>query len=86
MRITKTQAYQGHPVPGHVYYPSDDLPLDHGILEEPGVSENEDESGEWSNHVESVSEPDYEPAKKYRCKHCRAIVNEFELDDHECGE
>jgi hypothetical protein len=36
MRITKRQAYQGHPVPKHVYHVNpDDTPFDYEILYEP---------------------------------------------------
>jgi hypothetical protein len=36
MRITNHQAFQGHPVPTHVYYAAPgEIPLDYEILEEP---------------------------------------------------
>lgn len=36
MRITNHQAYQGHPVPKHVYYTEPgEIPLDYTVLEEP---------------------------------------------------
>jgi len=83
MRISKHQAYQGHPVPKHVYYAGEDLPLDYPVLEEPGVAEDEGE-GTWSNHVEEVSEPEYEPERKYRCKKCAGVLYESQLITHDC--
>ncbi|CAB4129785.1 hypothetical protein UFOVP115_120 [uncultured Caudovirales phage] len=86
MRISKHQAFQGHPTPKHVYYTGEDLPLDYSILEEPGVAEEESSEGEWSNHVEAVSEPDYEPEKRYRCKNCSQVLLEHQLITHDCDE
>ena len=36
MKITNHQAFQGHPVPKHVYYTdSGEIPLEYEVLEEP---------------------------------------------------
>lgn len=44
MRITNHQAFQGHPVPKHVYYVNpDDTPFDYGVLDEPEMVYEDDE-------------------------------------------
>jgi len=54
MRITNRQAYQGHPVPKHVYYADgEDIPLDYEVLKEPEmVLEEEDYDLEYDEDEE----------------------------------
>ena len=43
MKITNHQAFQGHPVPKHVYYAdSNEIPLEYEVLEEPVMAYDED--------------------------------------------
>jgi len=69
MKIIKTQAYQAHPVPSHVYYPPED-PLEPDITAQPEQAMDDEE-------------PDYEE-RIFRCKHCLDLVLEFDIEDHEC--
>jgi len=47
MRITNHQAYQGHPVPKHVYYVDpDETPFDYEVLDEPEMVYEDDEEEE----------------------------------------
>jgi hypothetical protein len=70
MRISKKQAYQAHPVPSHVYYAPED-PFEPDITQQPQSHIDEDEE-------------EYE--RIFRCKKCKEIIFESEIEEHECEE
>lgn len=34
----------------------------------------------------ATAQNNFRPERRFRCRHCHAVVMEFDLDDHECGE
>jgi len=70
MHISKKQAYQPHPIPSHVYYAPED-PFDPDITRQP---------------VYSIDDGEEEYERIFRCKKCKEIMYESEIEEHECEE
>ena len=74
MRISKHQAYQGHPVPNHAYYPRD--PFDREVKKAPKL-EYDESNGDFSDDMD-------EQPKLFKCKTCDMILSYDELSSHGC--
>ena len=69
MRVTKTAAYQAHPVPSHAYYPPED-PLEADITRQSSVYFDEEEPSS--------------DERIFRCKNCKEVLLESDIEYHEC--
>jgi uncharacterized protein YlaI len=87
MKITRVKAVQAHPVPSAVYEPRGPFPAH--IFEEPEIVTDyvvEDDEHGGNFEPGATSQNNYKPVKYYRCKTCRARVDEAHLSAHTCEE
>jgi hypothetical protein len=88
MRIVqRIQTKQGHPVPEAAYRARGPFPAE--ILEQPKVIydyEPQDDSGGEASPIGGTAQNNFRQPTLFRCKECGTIVNEYELEEHDCND
>ncbi len=76
-RVTRVQAYQGHYVPDHGYYPAFGFEADTPVvIHNPGEIEEHPPGATAQNDMQEV--------KFYLCQVCDAVVRENDIPFHHC--